>query len=226
MEDLGKRLCDLIQHAVNAADPEVALRAVASLREDLDAFERTQVSLAMRRGASYTDVARVLGISRQAAHKRYRDLDAPEAPDFSDPPGRILITSEARAVVKLAREEASRLGAQAVGTEHLLLGILRFGDGRGAAALRDAGVDLGTARANAQVTLVGMATDGVPEGPRGISETARAAFEQSLHEAVARGDGYIGVEHLLIAAVSDDEGGANQTLQALGVDPSAVLAQL
>jgi transposase-like protein len=226
MEDLGKRLCDVIQHAVNAAEPEVALKAVASLREDLAAFEDAQVALALRNGASYADVARMLGISRQAAHRRYKDMEDAEPPEGGDPPGRILVTSEARQVVRLAREEASKLGAHAVGTEHLLLGILRFGDGNTAEALKDAGVDLGMARENAQVTLVGMSTDGVPDGPRGISPTARAAFERSLHEAVARGDGYIGVEHLLIAAVRDDEGGAHQTLQALGVDPPSVVAGL
>jgi hypothetical protein len=230
MEDLGRRLCDLIQHAVNAAEPETSLRAVAALREDLTAFEEAQVARALRDGASYGDLARVLGISRQAAHRRYRhvlDRDRPEAaPDPGNGSGRILVTSEARVVVRLAREEASALGAQAVGTEHLLLGVLRFGAGRAAEALRDVGVDLAAARVNAQVTLVGASLDGVPEGPRGISPHARAVFEQSLREAVRRGDGYIGIEHLLIAAIADAHSGAYQTLEALGVDPPALVAEL
>jgi ATP-dependent Clp protease ATP-binding subunit ClpA len=232
MEDLGKRLCDLIQHAVDAAEPEASLRAVAALREDLETFEEAQVARWLRRGASFTVVAEALGISRQAAHRRYRHLaDAePEAKDQpEDAPareGRILITSEARAVVKLARQEASALGARAVGTEHLLLGILRFGDVVGAGALEEAGIDLGAARSNAQITLVDGSLDGVPEGPGGISPQARAAFEQSLHEAVSRGDGYIGVEHLLIATVRHEDGGAHRTLQALGVDPDDLLEQL
>jgi hypothetical protein len=221
MEDLGRHLCDLIREAVEAEDPDASLRAITALRQDLDTFERTQVSRALRRGASFGDVARALGISRQAAHRRYRDL-----PDESESDGRILVTSEARAVVDLARKEASALGAATVGTEHLLLGILRFEDPRIAAALRDLGIDLGSVRANAQGTLVNGSLNGVPEGERGISPHARAVFELSLREAVRRGDGYIGVEHLLIATVCAGEGGAHRTLEALGVDPAALVRRV
>jgi len=232
MEDLGRRLCDLIQHAVHAEEPEASLRAVAALREDLVAFEEAQVARAFRRGASYRTIADALGISRQAAHRRYRDVvgaerSAPEANgDAADPETRMLVTSEARAAVKLAREEAAALGSGAVGTEHLLLGILRLGDPHAAAVLQQLGVELATARANAHGTLVNGSLNGVPDGPKGISPTARAVFDQSLREAVRRGDGYIGVEHLLVASVEDDEGGAHRTLQALGVDPASVVDAL
>ena len=232
MEDLGRRLCDLIQHAVAAEEPEASLRAVAALREDLVTFEEAQVARAFRRGASYRTIAEALGISRQAAHRRYRDVVGAErsAPDAGgeepDPETRMLVTSEARAAVKLAREEAAALGSGAVGTEHLLLGILRLGDPHAAAVLQQLGVELATARANAHSTLVNGTLNGVPEGPKGISPTARAVFDQSLREAVRRGDGYIGVEHLLVASVVDDEGGAHRTLQALGVDPASVVDAL
>jgi ATP-dependent Clp protease ATP-binding subunit ClpC len=59
----------------------------------------------------------------------------------------------------------------------------------------------------------------VTAGPRGISAYARAVFGQSLREAVKRGDGYIGVEHLLLASLEDPNGGACRTLNELGVDP-------
>jgi transposase-like protein len=229
MEDLSRRLCDLIRTAVEAGEPQESLAALNELREDLESFERAQVARALRSGASFGDVARMLGISRQAAHRRYRHLTATDSagPEPGPArPGRILITSEARSVVRLARKEASGLGASAVGTEHLLLGILRLGDAVAAAALERAGVDLGAARSNATVTMVGMDRNGVPEGPVGISPHARAVFEQALHEAVGRGDGYVGSEHLLIAAVRDDTGGAYLTLEALGVDPRSVVADL
>ena len=230
MEDLAQRLCDLIQRAVQAEDPEQSLRAVAVLREDLDAFEQAQVARAVRRGASYTRVASALGISRQAAHRRYRDVVAAGPPrsgrELEERAGRILVTSEARAVVRLAREEASGLASSTVGTEHLLLGILRFGDPCAARVLQEFGVELGAARINAQNTLAGGSFSGVPEGPQGISPHARAVFEQSLREAVRRGDGYIGPEHLLIATVENGEGGAHRTLQALHVDPASVVDRL
>jgi hypothetical protein len=232
MEDLGRRLCDLIQYAVDAKEPEASLRAVAALREDLVAFEEAQVARAVRRGASYRAVADALGISRQAAHHRYRHVVAADRPDSEcdgdapDPETRLLVTSEARAAVKLAREEAAALGSGAVGTEHLLLGILRLGDPHAAAVLQQLWVELATARANAHGTLVNGSLNGVPEGPKGISPTARAVFDASLRVAVRRGDGYIGVEHLLAATVQDDEGGAHRTLQALGVDPASVVERL
>jgi hypothetical protein len=221
MQELGRHLCDLFREAIEAEDPGASLRIIAALRHDLEAFERAQVARALDRGSSFGDVARALGISRQAAHRRYRDL--PDEPEGS---GRILVTSEARAVVGLARQEASALGASTVGTEHLLLGILRFDEANLANQLDRFGVDLRAARANAHTTLVNGSLDGVPPGPKGISERARAVFEQSLREAVRRGDGYIGVEHLLIATVRDEDGGAHRTLEALGVDPSKLIARL
>jgi hypothetical protein len=225
MQDLGQRLCHLVQRAVVAAKPDESLRPIPALREGLEAFERAQVARALRRGASFGDIARALGISRQAAHRRYRDVldDEGDAPEL----GReILITGEARAVVALARREASALGARKVGTEHLLLGIVRFGDPRVEAALRELGIDLRSMRANAQGTLVDGSLDGVPDGPGGISPHARAVFAQSLREAVRRRDSYIGVEHLLIATIRAGESGAHRTLQTLGVDPRQILERV
>jgi Clp amino terminal domain, pathogenicity island component len=227
---VSQRLRDLAEHAVRASEPAAALRAVTALREELVAFERLQVARMLDAGGSFGAIGQALGISRQAAHRRYRDLVGVELPDprpaNGAPRGRILVTSEARAAVNLAREEAAALGAGMVGSEHILLGIIRCDSARAATFLRTE-VSLDRARASAQPTLV----DGQPRpappapvapGPQGISAYARAVFEQSLREAVRRGDGYIGVEHLLLASLQDDNGGACRTLDALGVDPAAV----
>jgi len=229
------RLRDLVEHAVRAAQPAAALRAMTALREELDAFERLQVARALDAGQSFSAVARALGISRQAAHRRYRDLAGVELPDEgAEPKGqaRILVTSEARAAVTLAREEATALGAGTVGSEHLLLGIIRSRATTAADVLEAGGVTLSDARRCAQATLV----DGAPppparaarvaSGPRGISAYARAVFEQSLREAVKRGDGFIGVDHLLLASLEDPSGGACRTLCELGLDPEDVRASL
>jgi transposase-like protein len=219
------RLRALVEHAVAASEPGVALRAITALREEVDAFERLQVARALDEGESFAAVARALGISRQAAHRRYRDLaDAEPAPPSiqGDGEGRMLVTSEARTAVAQAREEASALGAGVVGSEHLLLGILRCESSPAAQLLRDRGITIDEARACAQPTLVDG--DASPEpvpvapGPRGISAYARVVFEQSLREAVRRGDGYIGVDHLLLAAIQDPRGGACRTLESLGAD--------
>jgi ATP-dependent Clp protease ATP-binding subunit ClpA len=226
---------ELVEHVVRAREPAAALRALTPLREELLTFERLQVALALDDGASFGDIARAVGISRQAAHRRYRDLVGVSLQDPRSeeqaPRGRMLVTSEARAAVNLAREEATALGARAVGSEHLLLGIVRCGRAHAADVLRDHGVALEEARRAAQPTLVDGAPPPPPPppvaaGPHGISPYARAVFEQSLREAVKRGDGFIGVEHLLLASLEDRDGGAARTLYSLGVDPDAVRADL
>jgi AraC-like DNA-binding protein len=237
MHDSPDRIRDLAEHAARAGEPAVALRAVTALREELLAFERLQVARALDAGQSFGAVARALGISRQAAHRRYRDLVGMSLPDPRElrltPPGRMLVTSEARAAVHLARQEAGALGSGSVGSEHLLLGIVRCPRARVAHLMRARGVTLEAARRAARPTLV----DGAPPppaqppppvapGPQGISDYARAVFEQSLREAVSRGDGYIGVEHLLLASLADRDGGACRTLDALGVDADALRAEV
>jgi hypothetical protein len=231
------RIRDLAEHAVRADEPALALRTLTVLREELLAFERLQVARALDAGQSFGDVARALGISRQAAHRRYRDLVGMSLPDPREtrhgPSGKMLVSSEARTAVNLARQEAGALGSGVVGSEHLLLGIVRCPRARASHLLRQHGVSLEAARRAVLPTLV----DGAPPppakplppvaaGPRGISDYARAVFEESLREAVRRGDGYIGVEHLLLACLADGDGGACRTLVSLGVEPAVVRAEV
>jgi hypothetical protein len=229
------RLRDLTEHAVRAEDPAAALRSMTALREELEAFERLQVARALDAGQSFGAIARALGISRQAAHRRYRDLVGVELPAASTVreahQGRLLVTSEARAAVNLAREEATTLGAPAVGSEHLLLGIMRTRAAPVHRVLEGGGVTLADARRCAQPTLIDGRPPPAPPlpavaGPQGISAYARVTFEQSLREAVKRGDGHIGVEHLLLASLEDPHGGAHRTLCELGLDPARVRAEL
>jgi len=225
------RLRELVEHAVRAGQPAAALRAMTALREELDAFERLQVARALDSGQSFGDVARAIGISRQAAHRRYRDLAGVELPDEEAPQGDrgLAVTSEARAAVTLAREEASAMGAAVVGSEHLLLGIMRCRAPVTSAALE--GVTLADARRCAQPTLadggvlaVAPAAASSGGGARGISPYARAVFELALREATKRGDAYVGVDHLLLASLDDPNGGACRTLCELGLDPEQVRA--
>jgi hypothetical protein len=236
VSNAADRLRELVEHAVRAGDPRASLRAIKGLRQELEAFERLQVARALDAGESFGGVARAMGISRQAAHRRYRELAGLSLPHPEPEPkagsGRILVTSEARTAVNLAREEANALGAGTVGSEHLLLGIIRCDSARVATILR-AEVTLDRARSCAQPTLVeGQPPPSPPVappasgGPHGISAYARSVFEQSLREAVRRGDRFVGVEHLLLASLQDPTGGASRTLDALGVDPGAVRAAL
>ena len=122
------------------------------------------------------------------------------------------------------------MSAATVGSEHLLLGIIRCRAPSTAPALEAGGVTLMDARRCAQPTLVEGAPTvplvaGSPRaGPRGISAYARAVFELALREATKRGDGYVGVDHLLLASLEDPNGGAWRTLCELGLDPEQVRA--
>jgi transposase-like protein len=226
--DLPDRLVELLEHAVRASDPEVALHALTALRRELDAFERVQAWRALDAGSSYGAVARALGITRQAAHRRYRDLaDATEPPPGAEP-ARLRVAPEARAAVQLAGEEATALGAAQMGSEHLLLGILRAGDAVAAGALRAAGVTLDGARAAATPTLTTTAANGTGADDRASAVTryARAVFGEAMRQAAVAPDRSIGVADLLRAALHDPEGGACRTLQALGVSPELVVANL
>jgi Clp amino terminal domain, pathogenicity island component len=201
---------------VQASEPDASLRALTALRTHLDAFERVQVWRALDAGHSYGEIARALGLSRQAAHRRYRTLAG-----ATEPPGRVQISPEARAAVQLAGEEAAALGAPQVGSEHMLLGILRVGDDRAAASLKAEGVSISAARTSAQPTV---GDTGRPSG-EAVTAYAREVLGAALRHAAENG-GVIEVADLLLAALDRPGGGACRTLEALGVSPEAVRARL
>jgi hypothetical protein len=219
-----RQLGDLLRRSVSTDDPDDALRAITVLRGELDRLERDHVSCARVAGSSWSAIADALGITRQAAQKRHRGA-APSQTSGPAPIRTVLVTAPARMAVRLGRQEARAMGSDVVGSEHLLLGVLRSGDHSAAKVLHDLGVSLDGARSAAQPTLIGgKPTE--PPGKDGISEYARSVLEQSLREAVGRGEGFIGPEHLLLALLREDVGGAARTLHELGVDPDAVRERL
>jgi Clp amino terminal domain, pathogenicity island component len=217
LADLSEHLEELLQHALHAPEPDASLRALKALRGELDTFERVQVWRALEGGSSFGDIARALGISRQAAHRRYRELAG-----ATEPPGRVRISPEARAAVQLAGEEAVALGAPRVGSEHLLLGILRVGDERAAGALKAEGVSITAARACAEPTVGD--TDRAPGDA--VTAYAREVLGAALRHAASDDGGVIDVADLLVAALERPGGGACRTLEALGVSADAVRARL
>jgi ClpA/ClpB-like protein len=215
---------DLLRRAVSTDDPDDALRAITSLRGELDRLERDAVACARVAGASWSTIADALGITRQAAQKRHRGMKpVTGATAASDT---VLVSPAARMAVRLGRHEARAMGAEVIGSEHLLLGVLRCGDQRVDGVLSDLGVSLEQARAAAQPTLVDGRNNAEPPAKDGISPYARSVLEQSLREAIGRGESRIGVEHLLLALLREDAGGAARTLGALGIDPDAVRERL
>ena len=229
------RIEELARDANRQADAEEALRALTGLRSELDALEPVLVSRALRGGASWSRIAGCLGVSKQAAHRKHRDVLAGTQPEGESEGPRILVSAEARRSVQLAREEARALGAPAVGTEHLLLGILRSRRSDSAEALNALGVTLERARTELHTTIAdGDPLEEAPAGAslgelgrrRDITPHARRILEGALREAVRLRDGFIGVEHLLLALLADQKNGAVQTLGVLGVTPAQVKREL
>src|SRR5258708_5002931 len=109
-------------------------------------------------------------------------------------------TERARKVIALAREEAGRLGHDYIGTEHLLLGLIREGGGVAAAVLENLNVDLERVRLEVE-KLVATGGGTLPVGEVPITPRAKKVLELSGEEAQSLSHNYIGTEHLLLGLI-------------------------
>jgi ATP-dependent Clp protease ATP-binding subunit ClpA len=195
-----------------------ALETLVKLGDELEVFTRAQVGRGLRDGRSFGDVARALGISRQAAHRRFRDL-APGPPAQS---GQLPATEQALRVFRVAREEARTVKATAVGSEHVLIAVLRCG-GDAARALVREGVTLETARACAR----GLAADrGRAAGAGRRRAGSREVLQAAKRVTIARGERSLDVDAVLLGALADPHGGARRVLTVLAADVASIRRQL
>ena len=138
-------------------------------------------------------------------------------------------TERARQVPVLAQDEARALGHDYIGTEHLLLGLLREEQGLAARVLDALGVTVEETRARV-AEIVGQSESGPVSGQIPFTPRAKKALELSLREALALGHNHIGTEHLLLGLVRETDGVGAQILFDLGPDAetirSAVLQSL
>jgi len=125
-------------------------------------------------------------------------------------------TNRARIVMSLAQDEAQRLGHNYMGTEHLLLGLLREGEGVAAIALQTLGVSLDDARA-AVLQIIGHG-DRIVVGEIGLTPRAKKVIELAVDEARRMGHHYVGTEHLLLGLLREGEGIAAGVLASRGVN--------
>jgi ATP-dependent Clp protease ATP-binding subunit ClpC len=129
-------------------------------------------------------------------------------------------TERARQVVVLAQKEARALKHNYIGTEHILLGLIREDEGIAARVLES--FDVTAEEVRAQVARIVGQGDEVLGGQMPFTRRGKRVLERSLDEAIALNHNYIGTEHLLLALTSIDEGVAVHILVGLGVDPDKI----
>ena len=133
-------------------------------------------------------------------------------------------TERARKVIILAREEAIRLGHNFVGTEHLLLGLIREGDGLAVAILKKLNVNISAVKAEIE-KIVSAGSEFSPAGEIPFTPQAKKVLEYAISEARSLGHNYIGTEHLLLGLIREGEGTASLVLRDFGVSVAAAKAQ-
>jgi excisionase family DNA binding protein len=132
-------------------------------------------------------------------------------------------TERARKVMSLAQEEAQRFNHNYIGAEHLLLGLVREGDGVAAKVLNNLGVSLDRVRSAVEF-IIGRG-DRVVLGEIGLTPRAKKVIELAVDVARRLGHHYIGTEHLLLGIIREGEGIAVGVIESLGVNLEKVRSQ-
>ena len=126
-------------------------------------------------------------------------------------------TEQAKRAILLAQEEANRLNHGYLGTEHILLGLIRENEGIAANALKNSGIDLAQVRQEVE-KVVGRAQGASFLGQVPLTFRANRALQLAAKEARQLGHDYLGTEHLLLGLAKDKQSLAAQILISLGVD--------
>jgi hypothetical protein len=201
---------ELLARAGRLTDPADGLAAVRELRAHLMRLEAIHVENGLRAGWRWSDVAAALELSKQAAHRRY-------AARMRD---RLRMAAPARLAIRFARQEAEAAGADAVGTQHVLLGLARLPGAPVAERL----ARLGATPDAARDAVAALGPEPEPRGPAKangrppVTPRCRAA----LQEALRRGGEQPAPEHVLAAVVRDGESAAARALEKLGIAGSAI----
>ncbi len=195
-----------------------AVLAAEHLGEVADHLIGHFVDQARRSGASWTDIGKSMGVTKQAAQKRF--VPRAEATTLDPEQGFGRFTPRARGAVVAAENAAHEAGNGEITPDHLLLGVLSDPAALATVLLHLQKVDAETIRA--AVTLPPSA--GEPPELIPFSGPARKALELTFREALRLGHNYIGTEHLLLALLELEDGAG--PLHRSGVDKGRVEADL
>ncbi len=186
-----------------------ASKTVNDLEQVADALLGHFVDQCRRSGRSWSEISSSLGVSKQAAHKRFTF----EVPSFER------FTDRARTVMGQSKIEANRLGHGFVGTEHLLLALFDVAEGLAAQVLGQMGVT--RSMAETQILALIKPGSGSEEGTLPFTPRAKAMIRGAVDEALQLGHNYVGTEHLLLSLFRDENAVAAKVLVGLGVSLDA-----
>ncbi|MER8185966.1 Clp protease N-terminal domain-containing protein [Kitasatospora sp. NPDC094015] len=176
------------------------------------------VDQARRSGASWSEIGRSMGVTRQAAQKRFVPKDPGEPSDLDPSQGFGRFTVPARNVVITSQNEARTAGNDEIGTGHLVLGLLAEPEAVAARVIEAQGVTLAAVREAVTAGLPPAAAE-VP-GLIPYDAPARKVLELTFREALRLDHRHIGTEHLLLALLEQEAGAG--VLSGLGLDKAAV----
>ncbi|KUI42326.1 hypothetical protein AU197_14530 [Mycobacterium sp. IS-1590] len=190
-----------------------AVLAAESLGEIADHLIGHFVDQARRSGASWTDIGKCMGVTKQAAQKRFVPKTPTDAELLDPNAGFGRFTPRARNVVVEAQNIAHAAGNAEIGSDHLLLGLFKDSDGLAAKLLAGQGVDL---EAVSKVVSLPSRLDGELPTLIPFSSDAKKVLELTFRQALRLGHNYVGTEHILLALweAEDDAG----PLHRVGVD--------
>jgi ATP-dependent Clp protease ATP-binding subunit ClpA len=217
------RLDDLIAAIKTVHDEPLdqltdAMLAADALGEVADHLIGHFVDQARRSGASWTEIGQCMGVTKQAAQKRF--VPKAQTDPINPNDGFTRFTPRARNVVVESQNKARFMGNDEIQPAHLLLGLFTDSDSLAVRILEAQGVD-----ADAVANALTMPEPAV-ELPALIpfSGTARKVLELTFREALRMGHNYIGTEHILLALLEAEAG--EGPLQALGVDKDRTEAEI
>ena len=180
------------------------------------------VDQARKTGASWTEIGQSMGVTKQAAQKRF----VAKAPDVDETFSRVLwgsgekfrrFTDRAERGVIAARQEAIKRRHDHVLPEHVVLGLLHEPEGLAAKAIAALGVSPETAREALVAALPSATADEPVPGHIPFAPRAKKVLELALREALTLGHNYIGTEHILLGVLEEEEGLGGSTLSGLGI---------
>lgn len=187
-----------------------ASKTVNDLEQVGDALLGHFVDQCRRNGNSWSEISGALGVTKQAAHKRFTS----ELPTFER------FTERARGVLTKAETEAHRLGHGFVGTEHILLALF---DVPGSLALRVLDeVGVSKPMVEEQVLALIKRTSASEGGRLPLTPRAKSVLSESASVALDLDHNYVGTEHLLLGLFADEDSVAAKVLQQLGISEALV----